>query len=384
MQGGGTRDASESRIAPLPPNAGKGPIARLQTALAARNDDIRALQERLAIEMSRADRSEIDAESRRRDAEEARLLTLELKKMLMEADRRMLDKEDLLDELERKLLRQENEHSKKIAALEKQLTKLQEETQDTPRTLSNDHNAVIVELQNSLTDAAREQARLAQELVAKDDEQTALRMSCEEMIKSAQKSANSSQDQLRDLQLQLESVVNNDEELASIWEYVRNVRDEDCPSQDASLLSYVRQTVEEGRLAVARLMEEKTALTAELEECGFALEEMEEKLMTSDDASEKHLEVLARAEDLQSQLLSREVELWRVRDELTQANQTVDELRLTLDKVLDENQALTSAAEAGFRLEDDENRHSAVKRPVSEDRHPTDSLDSVAGKRLFP
>lgn len=332
-----------------------GPIALLQRELTAKNDDIQALQERLTREIERANRLEMDIFGRCQEADEARAELHEKDVQLMVVNRTLMDKEDILDELKRKLIRKNNEHAldkKRILDLTEQVDTLTAKIAEFSEQQGQEKSNGVAELQSvSKRESVTEgEARLQRRLAEKDEEIAEARNSYEDRLKQLEANIESSTQHYENLQKRYEMTLSecmdlsqSHQELDELRQYFLSIGggNEDCGQ--GSLATQIQQLVKTKNRTIGELQEEKEIQRKELEECCDEIERLERQMIEADEFRDQYPEVVAKAEDLQTKLMSTEVQLMEARDQLEQAQATIAKLREALYESLEENEQVLGA-----------------------------------------
>ncbi|KAI8587800.1 hypothetical protein BDZ88DRAFT_424302 [Geranomyces variabilis] len=326
-----------------------GPIARLQRALAARNSDIESLHSRLANQTSRAERAELEAESRRRDADEARARTTELAGLLDEAENEMTAQSDMVAELQLQLARVKKEArtaGRRVAELE---AGMEEEF--------GRCNAAVKAFASLFWDILGDGADVSGIIKNK---------SYEEILQLAQTRA--VEFKMRQQQVHAEHK-DLETQVASVRKYLQSINSDIQKSPASSLVDAVRHAIEDRNVFISQIREETTALTTELasararsnedqttaaaltqqnEELTEALTTLETDLVTAEERGQELETVVQRKEELQTLLMSQDLDMLVLRGELERVVARVDELETALASALDENEMLASAAKIGL------------------------------------
>ncbi|KAJ3175521.1 hypothetical protein HDU87_006184 [Geranomyces variabilis] len=331
-----------------------GPIARLQRALAARNSDVEALHSRLAKQTSRAERAELEAESRRRDADEARARTTELAALYDEAENELSGQSDAVAELQLQLARVKKEArtaGRRVLELEADM----EEEYGRCNAVVNALTSLFWDTLGDDTDASG---------IIKDK-------SYEEILQLAQTRA--IEFKIRQQQANAEHK-DLEAQVASVRAYLHSINPDDVQaSSTSSLVDSVRHAIEERNAIITRIRDETNALTTELanarartfedksaaaslnqqnEELTEALTTLEMDLATAEERGNELETVVQRQEELQTLLMSQDLDVLNLRGELERVAARAAELETALASALDENEMLASAAKIGLLHED--------------------------------
>ncbi|KAJ3022491.1 hypothetical protein HKX48_006033 [Thoreauomyces humboldtii] len=326
------------------PRPATGPIAQLQQALSARNEDVKALENRLSEEAARVQRWQIDAETRKAEMDQVREDVQSLQEALSAAERELMDRDDTLEENRRMLAqagRERRMDQERILALEAQVHALLSAAPPRQEEHVNDAVQNTEELLASLEDTQRQNLQLEMKLAEMDALLKTTENSYEQLLEAGQLRATKSEDRCHTLEMELGDVSAVRREVESVWEYVLTVTDRAVRPSDVPLLVGVQRMVDQGNQTISRIRDEKMSLQSELDEVCTVLETMEKRADEAEQASEEYLPTLARAEELQTQMMAKEVELWRVREELDTVNATLVETQEALREALDENEEMS-------------------------------------------
>ncbi|KAJ3156772.1 hypothetical protein HDU86_003538 [Geranomyces michiganensis] len=337
-----------------------GPIARLQRALAARNSDVESLQMRLAKQISRAERAELEAESRRRDAEEARDQTAAIAKLLDVREDELNAERATVANLQVQLAQAKNEvwtTRRKVEELEADIK------EDLGR-----YGAVVTGLARLICETIGEEA---------DDIENADPRSYENILQHARTLANEFKTRQQNMREEHEGLA---AQIESIRTYLQDLESDGHmspkpqPSPAISLLDKVRHAIDTRNATITRIRDETAALNAELarnntasqqdqtsasetvaalsqqnEELAEALTTLEADLLTAAEHEQQLVSAVERKEELQTLLMSRDVDVMTLQGELERVGTRVTELENALAAALDENEMLAAAAKVGVR-----------------------------------
>ncbi|KND03991.1 uncharacterized protein SPPG_01439 [Spizellomyces punctatus DAOM BR117] len=334
------------------------PIGLLQKELATRNDDINALQDRLAAEVARTRRLELQLHTRGEEADRARADEKVQAERVRNLERQLADREDAEDVLRRELISIVQRHAVETAKLNKKILELESNLNAKCDTFVQQGQGpeAFEQLQTLLTaaesskrDLAEKNLRLTASLA---DEQAALkssRESWETMIQEAENRASRAEksyaileEEHRDVTKEFTQVEHLRHEVEGLREYLSGLRESGIPQDSRSLADELKDVIASRDQTILTLEEANQHQAGELEECCNVIEELEKQKADAEELTVKYPVTLAHAEELQTKLLSAEVELWQVRDQLLKAKQEGDELREALQTALVENERLHS------------------------------------------
>ncbi|TPX67896.1 hypothetical protein SpCBS45565_g03531 [Spizellomyces sp. 'palustris'] len=334
------------------------PIALLQKELATRNNDINALQDRLAAEVARTRRLELQLHTRGDEADRARADGKVQAERVRNLERQLADREDVEDVLRRELISIVQRHAAETAKLNKTILELESNMNANCDTSVQQGQgpeafeqlqALLTAAESSKRDLAEKNMRLTASLA---DEQAAIKSSrefWETMIQEAENRASRAEksyaileEENRAVTKEFTQMENLRHEVEGLREYLNGLRESGIPQDSRSLADELKDVIASRDQTILTLEEANQHQAGELEECCNVIEELEKQKADAEELAVKYPETLAHAEELHTKLLSAEVELWQIRDQLLKAKQDGDELREALQTALVENEKLHS------------------------------------------
>ncbi|KAI8819864.1 uncharacterized protein EV422DRAFT_532583 [Fimicolochytrium jonesii] len=347
------------------------PMALLQRALAARNDDLKNLEEKFAREIARADRFQIEIEARKQEAEEARSLTRQLEEIVMQAEYKLLEKDEEIENLQLEMIRKENAWNAKGAARQS----AQEGHSQTTLSCVADRKDGGCEgcevkeenlkaVSELLEIAEREQEELnkalkaTKKLLAQNaDESQTLAIEHRQLETEFERYKHAMEERIAALSRVNQDLFLEPAQLEHFWGFIDNVSsaasnpdveerdDPEIPKQRTlpALLSKFERIVSEQNDTIKQLKENQEIAEQELKDYYDVVMELEPKAIALLELEEKYRESVECSEDLRTNLLSTQVSLYKAHADLELAQNEATELRDALEETLVENERVSSA-----------------------------------------
>ncbi|KAI9098128.1 hypothetical protein DFS34DRAFT_685634 [Phlyctochytrium arcticum] len=337
--------------------ASTDPISTLQAELAAKNLEIKQLQDRLSEQVTSTLRMERDLRDRTEDNNKLHIRLDASEDLLREAEQKLLEKESTEEdlrgqvrELQRARTLERDQHKEQVKLLEARVRQGDE---------LEEAESLMLDLQKEIThlqESARKFSAENESLKSAEAEQRTLKEQAqnkhEEITKNFTKQIADLEEKYSAAQEDKENALTKLEDSQRQLQIARDILTKTDPTITIANLETALPELLDKHEARIKALESRVDLQGkELEECCTVLEDLEQRQASIDQVEQSYQEQLILAEDLKSKLVAVEVEMWPLREQLAEATSTADELKAALEETLQENEQLHFAAQLTQTIE---------------------------------